>query len=109
MIKNVKKMLGMSGTGDDIIGSISTFAGYFAPRGFLDCDGRVLQSKEYPALFSILSTTYGGDGTTFALPDLRPFANDGQPDTGKRRRVDWHSVGMPRQVICVDGIYPMRD
>jgi Phage Tail Collar Domain len=110
MIKTVKKMLGMSGDGGEIIGSISTFAGNFAPREFANCDGRLLQVKDYPALFSILGTTYGGDGrTTFALPDLRPFSNDGQPDTGKRHRVDWNEVGMPRQVICINGIYPSRD
>jgi microcystin-dependent protein len=109
MIKTIKKMLGMNGAGDEIIGSISTFAGRFAPMGFMDCDGRVLQAKEHPALYSILGTTYGGDGTTFALPDLRPFANDGQPDTGRQRKVDWNEVKQPRQVICVTGIYPMRD
>ena len=110
MIKSVKKMLGMSGTGEGMMGSISTFAGYYAPMGFMDCDGRLLQVKDYPALFSILSTTYGGDGVkTFALPDLRPFANDGQPDTGRHRRVDWNELKMPRQVMCVNGIYPTRD
>jgi hypothetical protein len=110
MIKTIKKMLGMSGPGEGMIGSISTFAGRFAPMGFMDCDGRMLQPKEYPALYSILGRTYGGDGTTsFALPDLRPFANDGQPDTGKHRRVDWNELNMPRQVICFVGVYPTRD
>ena len=52
----------MNGTGDEMIGSISTFAGNFAPRFFLDCNGQQLPVKEFAALFSILSTTYGGDG-----------------------------------------------
>ena len=54
------------------IGSIILFAGNFAPRGWEMCDGRLLSIMENTALFSILGTTYGGDGiTTFALPDLR--------------------------------------
>src|SRR4051794_17174614 len=43
-----------------------------APRSWALCDGQVMSISEYQALFSILGTTYGGDGiTTFALPDLR--------------------------------------
>ncbi len=57
---------------DAFIGSIILFAGNFAPRGWEMCDGRLLSIMENTALFSILGTTYGGDGiTTFALPDLR--------------------------------------
>lgn len=48
------------------------FAGGFAPVGWLDCNGGVLQISAYPALFSLLITIYGGDGqSTFALPDLQ--------------------------------------
>lgn len=48
------------------------FAGNFAPRGWALCDGQILPISQNTALFSILGTTYGGDGrTTFALPDLR--------------------------------------
>ncbi|NJX16095.1 phage tail protein [Tamlana crocina] len=48
------------------------FAGNFAPRSWALCDGQLLAISQYQALFSILGTTYGGDGrTTFALPDLR--------------------------------------
>ena len=54
------------------IGEISMFAGNFAPRGWALCDGQVLAINSNTALFSLLGTTYGGDGrTTFALPDLR--------------------------------------
>ena len=54
------------------IGSIIMFAGNFAPRNWVFCDGSVLKIADHSALFSILGTTYGGDGrTTFALPDLR--------------------------------------
>ncbi|MFI1771071.1 phage tail protein [Thalassobellus citreus] len=48
------------------------FAGNFAPRGWAFCDGQLLSVSQNSALFSLLGTTYGGDGrTTFALPDLR--------------------------------------
>ena len=54
------------------IGQITMFGGNFAPRGWALCDGQLLPINSYSALFSILGTTYGGDGrTTFALPDLR--------------------------------------
>ena len=57
---------------DPLLGSIMLFAGNFAPRGWAFCDGQLLPISSYTALFSILGTTYGGDGrTTFALPDLR--------------------------------------
>ena len=57
---------------DPFIGEIIMFAGNFAPRGWALCDGQLLPISSNTALFSILGTTYGGDGrTTFGLPDLR--------------------------------------
>ena len=54
------------------LAEIVMFAGNFAPRGWAFCDGQLLPINQYQALFSLLGTTYGGDGrTTFALPDLR--------------------------------------
>ncbi len=54
------------------IGSIFLFAGNFEPKNFAFCDGRLMGIAQNTALFSILGTTYGGNGTTtFALPDLR--------------------------------------
>jgi microcystin-dependent protein len=54
------------------IGEIRGFAGNFAPRAWAFCEGQLLSIASNTALFSILGTTYGGDGrTTFALPDLR--------------------------------------
>lgn len=38
----------------------------------LPCDGRTLQAADWPDLFRVLSFAYGGEGGTFALPDLRP-------------------------------------
>ena len=57
---------------NDFIGEIRMFAGNFAPRGWAFCEGQLLSISQNDALFSILGTTYGGDGrVSFALPDLR--------------------------------------
>jgi microcystin-dependent protein len=54
-----------------LMGTIMLFAGNFAPRGFMFCNGQQLSIPQNSAFFSILGTTYGGDGlTTFALPNL---------------------------------------
>src|SRR5687768_993649 len=57
---------------EGFIGEIRLFAPNFAPRDWALCNGQLLPINQNQALFSILGTTYGGDGrTTFALPDLR--------------------------------------
>lgn len=57
---------------DPFLGQIQAFGFNFAPRGWALCDGQLLAISQNTALFSLLGTTYGGDGrTTFALPDLR--------------------------------------
>ena len=62
----------MVGGMEPFIGQIMLFAGNFAPRGWALCNGQLMSIAQNSALFSILGTTYGGDGhTTFALPDLR--------------------------------------
>ncbi len=54
------------------IGEIRMFAGNFAPRTWAFCQGQIMSIASNTALFSILGTTYGGNGqTTFALPDFR--------------------------------------
>ncbi|MFZ5815175.1 MAG: phage tail protein [Bacillota bacterium] len=54
------------------VGEIRMFAGNYAPAGWAFCDGSFLSTSEYEALFTLIGTTYGGDGqSTFALPDLR--------------------------------------
>ncbi len=54
------------------IGEIKIVAFDFAPRGYARCDGQILPINQNQALFSILGTTFGGNGTTnFGLPDLR--------------------------------------
>lgn len=54
------------------LGEIGIFAGNFAPQGWALADGQLLSIAQNTALFSLLGTSYGGNGvTTFALPDLR--------------------------------------
>jgi microcystin-dependent protein len=58
--------------GEPFLGMIQPFGFGFAPRGWATCSGQLLPISQNQALFSLLGTTYGGDGrTTFALPDLR--------------------------------------
>lgn len=57
---------------DPFLGEIRQASFAFAPKGWALCNGQLLPINQNQALFSILGTTYGGDGrTTFALPDLR--------------------------------------
>ncbi|MGL5888649.1 MAG: phage tail protein [Bacteroidia bacterium] len=57
---------------DPYIATITIFAGNFAPSSWRYCNGQLLSIAEYTALFSLIGTTYGGDGqVTFALPDFR--------------------------------------
>lgn len=57
------------------LGEIRIVSFQFVPRGWALCNGTLLSISQNAALFSILGTTYGGDGvTTFALPDLRSRA-----------------------------------
>ena len=57
---------------DPFIGQIQPFGFNFAPRGWAKCDGQLIAISSNSALFSLLGTTFGGDGrTTFGLPDLR--------------------------------------
>lgn len=57
---------------DPFLGEIRIFAGNFAPRDWEFCEGQLLSVSQYPYLYQILGTIYGGNGVnTFALPDLR--------------------------------------
>jgi microcystin-dependent protein len=74
-----------------ILGMVYMFAGNFAPEGYAMCDGQLLPINVNQALFSIVGTTYGGDGiTNFALPKLSP------PAPGAN------------YIIATNGIYPSR-
>ncbi|MEO8762959.1 MAG: tail fiber protein, partial [Ginsengibacter sp.] len=57
---------------EPFIAMIMVFAGTFSPRGWALCNGQLLSIAQNTALFSLIGTTYGGNGvTTFGLPDLR--------------------------------------
>lgn len=57
---------------DQFVGEIRIFTGNFAPKGWALCNGQLLSISQNTALFSLLGTMYGGNGTSnFALPDLR--------------------------------------
>lgn len=73
-------------------GAVTAFAGSVAPSGWILCDGRAVSKDTYPALFSVIGTTYGGTGLpNFNVPDLRgrdilgggtkPLASTGGADT----------------------------
>ena len=66
---------------DNYLGEIRIFAGNFAPVGWALCNGALLSISNEEALYTLLGTTYGGDGvSTFGLPDLRQriSVNQGQ-------------------------------
>lgn len=57
------------------VAEVRIFAGNFAPSGWATCDGQLLPISQNTALFSLLGTTYGGDGrSTFALPNMQGSA-----------------------------------
>lgn len=67
-----KPAMAQATTDFPFIGQIQTFAFNFAPRGWMFCNGQLLEIVDYTALFALIGTTYGGDGRkTFGLPDLR--------------------------------------
>ena len=87
---------------EEYLASIKRFAGLFAPRGYLDCDGSLLSIREWEALFALLGTQYGGDGQVrFALPDLRDKDRRGRP-------IPFGGDGRPRWIIRVFGEFPQR-
>jgi microcystin-dependent protein len=64
---------------DELMAVVKLFAGNFAPRGYAFCQGQIMPIAQNTALFSLLGTTYGGNGqTTFGLPDLRGRVPVGQ-------------------------------
>ncbi|MCI5180741.1 MAG: phage tail protein [Candidatus Electrothrix sp. AW3_4] len=89
---------------EPFIGEIRFFGFNFAPRGWAMCDGQLLSIQQHAALFSLLSTIYGGDGrTTFALPDLRGRVPMGMGDgPGLTSRV----IGARSGVETVDEVPP---
>ncbi|MFC5874406.1 Microcystin-dependent protein [Chryseobacterium arachidis] len=86
---------------EELLGTIKMFAGDFAPKGYMLCNGALLSISQNTALFSLLGNTYGGDGrTTFALPNLNgraPFGA-GTSNTGKSIALG-EAAGNPQTTI----------
>ena len=90
------------------IGEIRMFAGNFAPRDWMFCNGQLLSIAEYETLFQLIGTTYGGDGqSTFALPDLQgrlPLHQGGgyvQGETGGVEQVTLTAAHIPSHTHAV--------
>ena len=80
---------------DQFWGEIRLLPYNFAPMGWALCDGSLLQIMQNQALFSLIGTSFGGDGrTTFALPDLRSKV----PLTGQGS-----------YYIALQGVFPSRN
>lgn len=87
---------------EPFIGEIRFFSFQFSPKSWAFCDGRQLPISQYQALFSLIGTTFGGNGTTtFALPDLRgrvamhPNGNTPQGASGGLENVTLLSDQLP--------------
>lgn len=96
------------------IGEIVYTATSFAPRGWAFCQGQLLPIQGYPELFSLIGTTYGGDGTTtFGLPDLRGAAViETGPGVDYHGTLSTHGAGQVaylgvQPVIALQGNYPV--
>ena len=74
-----------------VLGMIYLFGGNFAPMGYAQCNGQLLPISSNTALFSIIGTTYGGDGMKdFAVPNLTGLAGT-------------------TYLIAIEGVYPSRN
>ena len=84
---------------EPFLAEVIMFAGNFAPRGWAFCNGQIMSIAQNTALFSLLGTTYGGNGqTTFALPDLRsriPVHTGGGVSLGQRGGEENHTLLAP--------------
>jgi microcystin-dependent protein len=79
LIIKLKLNIMYTSSGSEGMAAIVMFAGNFAPYGWAFCNGQLQSIADNAALFSLLGTTYGGDGsTTFGLPDLRGRVPIGQ-------------------------------
>lgn len=79
---------------EPFIGQIQAFGFNFAPRGWAMCEGQLLPISQNTALFSLLGTTFGGDGrTTFGLPDLRGRSIVGMGNGPGLSNISWGERG----------------
>jgi microcystin-dependent protein len=94
---------------DPFVGEICKYPYSFAPKGWAYCHGQVMSIISNQALFSLLGTTFGGDGrTTFKLPDLRPKDANGNPIQLRVGEIHEGKVYI-ESFISLQGLYPPRD
>lgn len=91
---------------DPFVAEIRIFPFNFAPKGWAFCDGQILPISQNTALFSLLGTTYGGDGVvTFGLPDLRGRAPVGQGQgNGLSNRVMGEMSGQEQVTLLLSNL-----
>lgn len=123
---------------EEFISVIKLWAGYRCPTNFMFCEGQSLPIRNHEALFSLIGTTYGGDGVNnFSLPDMRPktdtstyklqnttvfrshesgdpgtigYVADGTVTLNHKQTTSSNEWGnSPKYIICVFGIYPSFD
>ena len=92
---------------DPFLGELKLLPFNFAPRGWAFCQGQILSIAQNTALFSLLGTTYGGNGqTTFALPDLRGRVPIGQGQGPGLSPYDLGQVGGTETVTLTNANLP---
>ena len=77
------------------VGQVCLFAFNYSPKGYMLCDGKMLDIIEHPELFALLGSKFGGDGReTFCIPKLPPVPSQ-------------YGTEM-KYYICISGTYPAR-
>jgi microcystin-dependent protein len=95
---------------DQFLGEIRLFAGNFAPTGWVFCEGQLMPIQPNTALFSLLGTVYGGNGsTTFALPDLRDRMAVGLGQGPGLSHFDQGQMGGEDRVVLVPNNLPAHN
>ncbi len=91
------------------VGELAQFPYRFCPADWAYCHGQLLSISEYEVLYTLIGTTFGGDGiNTFALPDLRP--KDANGNLLNLRVGDIHEGKVYLETcIALQGLYPERD
>lgn len=89
-----------------LLGEIRLFAGNFAPYGWAMCQGQTMQLRQYTALYAIIGTRFGGDGTnTFLLPNLQgsiPVSQGAGP--ALTPRVVGEAFGTPSTTLTINNL-----
>lgn len=92
------------------VGEVRLFAGNFAPTGWALCEGQLMPISQYTALFSLLGTSYGGDGeSTFALPNLNGSMVIGEGEGPGLSTYDHGQTGGVAEVVLLPDDLPAHN